>query len=162
MEKISGIVPTSRRVTSVDMKNAPPVRPGTPTFGRPVGVSTEADKGKPTTAELALAQQKNIMDKRSPAEKGPELIQKMADRFFLQKSSVAEKVNDVDVNVDWQPTLQSKPTGFKEPAAVLKPMPSDILKEENAPELVMAASPEALSEEEREYSPPGSYLDVVA
>ena len=32
MEKISGILPSSARVTNVDLREAPPVRPSTPSF----------------------------------------------------------------------------------------------------------------------------------
>lgn len=39
MEKISGILPQTARVASVDMKEAAPIRPGTPSFGRPESTS---------------------------------------------------------------------------------------------------------------------------
>lgn len=156
MEKISGIVPASRRVSSVDMKNSAPVRPGTPTFGRPVGVSTLSEASKPTTAELAIAKQKEMMDKRMPQDRGPEVIQDMADRFFMQKQSKAEAVNDFDLNVGWMPEAKSNPAGFKSevPAVLLPPM--ETVDEQ------LTASPEDMPEAEREFTPPGSYLDVVA
>lgn len=37
MEKISKILPSSRRFENVDLSNSQPVRPGAPSFGRPVG-----------------------------------------------------------------------------------------------------------------------------
>ncbi len=36
MTKISGILPTNRRISSIDIANERAVRPGTPTFGQPV------------------------------------------------------------------------------------------------------------------------------
>lgn len=43
MEKISRILPSNPRVQAVDLKSSAPVRPGTPQFGRPVGISSLAD-----------------------------------------------------------------------------------------------------------------------
>ncbi len=42
MEKISGIIPANRRTKAVDVSNSQPVRPGAPTWGRPVGRVTQA------------------------------------------------------------------------------------------------------------------------
>lgn len=44
MEKISGILAASPRVKSVDLSEAHPVRPGTPSFGRPVGTTSSRDR----------------------------------------------------------------------------------------------------------------------
>jgi hypothetical protein len=53
MEKLSGIIPTSKRVTASDPR--PPgtaARPGAPSFGRPIGTSA--------LAEQKLAEQKRL------------------------------------------------------------------------------------------------------
>jgi hypothetical protein len=42
VEKISGILPASRRITTVDLRGSGSVRAGTPNFGRPQGVSAAA------------------------------------------------------------------------------------------------------------------------
>ncbi len=43
MEKISNIIPSNARTRSAMVDNSQPVRPGAPTFGRPVGkVTTDA------------------------------------------------------------------------------------------------------------------------
>lgn len=42
MEKISGIIPANARTKSVDVSNSQPVRPGAPTWGRPVGRVSQA------------------------------------------------------------------------------------------------------------------------
>jgi hypothetical protein len=39
LQKISGILPTSNRIKQVDMSDTLPLRPGVPSFGRPMGVS---------------------------------------------------------------------------------------------------------------------------
>lgn len=164
MEKISGIVPSSRRVSSVDLKSAPPVRPGTPTFGRPVGISTLAEAetaaknelNKLSTADRAIARQKELADKRSLSEKGPELIQDMTDRFFMQKKKAAEPVQDFDLNMAWRPEAPAPavqpPEYTLASGEVSEPMP------EEAP---VYLQPESVPEEERQYTPPGSYLDVT-
>lgn len=41
MEKISSIIPNNSRVKSVDVQDSHPVRPGTPSFGRPVGTTAQ-------------------------------------------------------------------------------------------------------------------------
>ena len=41
MEKISGIIPATPRVVSVDLSEARPLRPGVPSFGRPVGITNQ-------------------------------------------------------------------------------------------------------------------------
>ncbi|MCB0411529.1 MAG: hypothetical protein KDD22_03335 [Bdellovibrionales bacterium] len=133
MEKISGIVPQSKRVTAVDLRNAPPVRPGTPTFGRPVGISTALDLSKPTTAEVAVAKHQELIDRRKQVAQGPELIEDMTNRFFMHKKTSAPEV---------EPTL-----GAVEPVEVA---PLDL------------SAIEAESQESRELTPPGTYLDVVA
>lgn len=40
MEKISGIIPRNSRNSSVDLSKSQPVRPGAPSFGRPIGKVT--------------------------------------------------------------------------------------------------------------------------
>ncbi len=40
MEKISGILPSSQRIRSVDLEGHLPVRPGVPGFGRPLGMTS--------------------------------------------------------------------------------------------------------------------------
>lgn len=43
MDKISGIVPAGRRFRNVDVSRSQPVRPGAPSFGRPVGRASQVD-----------------------------------------------------------------------------------------------------------------------
>jgi hypothetical protein len=65
VEKISGIIPGSLRVTSVDAKDSTSVRPGTPSFGRRDGVSVLKEK----EAAKAKAQEKDRMKAESAATK---------------------------------------------------------------------------------------------
>jgi hypothetical protein len=133
MDKISSIVPRSRRVAAADMSAAPAVRPGMPSFGRPVGISTTGLKSEMTTAQKAMVEQQKISDKRQASSIEPQIVADMADRFFMQKT-VAAPVSDA------LPGLSGP--GFE----VTDP---NIIASEN-----MAV--------EAEYVPPGTYLDVSA
>jgi hypothetical protein len=164
MDKISGIVPSSRRVSSVNLKDSPPVRPGMPSFGRPQGISTLADENKPTTAERAIAKQKELFDKR--ADRSAQAVQDMADKFFMQKKQEAGPVDDFDLNVGWQTPKKSKDamSSLDLPAV---DMTKEMQTETSAAPLKASEEPlyakaESVPEDEREFTPPGSYLDVVA
>jgi hypothetical protein len=76
MEKISRILPSSARVQSTDLSAAAPVRPGTPTFGRAVGVSTNHPDAK-AAREIAT-------------------IQAMNEAFFMQNKKAADVAPVVD------------------------------------------------------------------
>ncbi len=58
MDKISQIVSSSPRVGSADAKNAPAVRPGVPSFGRPVG---ESPRFSHNDEELSTAQRAGLL-----------------------------------------------------------------------------------------------------
>jgi len=58
MEKISGILPATSRITSVDLKSGPAARSGGPSFGRPQGLSTVAQRQADIEArQLAVVDQ---------------------------------------------------------------------------------------------------------
>lgn len=144
MEKISSIVPRSRRVSATDLSAAPAVRPGTPTFGRPVGVSTGGEKSFLTTAQKAIAEQTKMTEERKASAITPEIVSDMTEKFFMQKTV---------------------------PVPIAKPMlPIDATSEgtESAQASAVEDEERRLSETEemkavaKEYVPPGSYLDVSA
>lgn len=120
MDKISGIIPNSPRVASVDLKEASPVRPGTPSFGRPEGVSSlrEMNIGGETTARRGASIQQNMMDWRSKEAKQAEIVQDISDKFFGKKRSTVEAmpVGEV-VQASLAPlaltSTSSRPAGFK-------------------------------------------------
>jgi hypothetical protein len=85
MDKISGIIPGSSRVTSVDMKDSSPVRPGTPSFGRPERIAMPKEVAESSTQPTS--------QKGSPSQPPPStwqtkdaakaaLVAKMSDNFF--------------------------------------------------------------------------------
>lgn len=63
MDKISGIVPAGRRFRNVDVSRSQPVRPGAPSFGRPIGRASQADSfSADVTAMSAPMDRVNISD----------------------------------------------------------------------------------------------------
>lgn len=118
MDKISGILPSSSRVASVDMKEANPVRPGTPSFGRPEGASALRDAKLGTTASRAAGISREQLDWRSKDMQNAATVRELADNFFKgnQKSAndqTIEKVTDFEMNRgSTGATKASKPTGF--------------------------------------------------
>lgn len=96
MEKISGIIPASPRVTSVDHSGSNSTRPGAPTFGAPKGISSLERNDRFSKSSVA----NNITDtfmnsswkKRDLAKAG--IVEKMSDVFF-QSRVAGEKSPEV-------------------------------------------------------------------
>ncbi len=88
MEKISGVIPASPRVQAVDLKSSAPIRPGIPTFGRPLGSNSLAERQGMTTAERAHQTHQEVMAQRkSQTERDVEAIKDIAERFFMMPSA---------------------------------------------------------------------------
>lgn len=89
MEKISSIVPSSKRVVSTDLQGSSvAVRPGAPSFGQKVGTSTMGAPQKMSTAEKAVLEHKRLLDKR--AQDQAKSVEEIAGRFFLQQMKTAQ------------------------------------------------------------------------
>jgi len=134
LEKISGIVKGSARVSSVDLKSAAPLRSGTPSFGRPVAESTQLNTSGLTTAQKAVALHKELAEKRKATEQ-PLIIQNMADQFFMKnRNEAVATVKDFD---------------FRE----------DVVRNEQDSDL-KAGEAIDLDSGPQEWTAPGTYLDV--
>ncbi len=86
MEKISGILPSSARVTNVDLKNEMPARPGSPLFGRVEGRVTARDKYSKAAAHNRLDVQTLNSHNRYQNPKDASKVriaEKMANDFFM-------------------------------------------------------------------------------
>src|ERR1700733_4595283 len=89
MDKISQIVGGSARVGSGDAKSAPPVRPGTPTFGRSVGESPHANHSEMSTAERVGQIRSDLAEqKRMRAES--KIATDMNEQFFFKPEENAK------------------------------------------------------------------------
>ena len=94
MEKISGILPSSSRVSSVDLKESGPVRPGAPGFGRAEGVSTVRDAKIGETAGRAVKISQDQLDWRTKDMQNAATVRELSDRFFKGNQKSAEPMAD--------------------------------------------------------------------
>lgn len=83
MEKISQIVGGSARVGAGDAKSAPPVRPGTPTFGRAVGDSPHANRSELSTAQKVGAIRSEMAEQKKMRAES-KLATAMTEQFFFK------------------------------------------------------------------------------
>lgn len=133
MEKISRVVRGNARVASTDLKNAAPLRPGTPSFGRPVGESTTATPGTGTTAAKAVALHKEMQEAKKQHTES-RIVQDMADKFFLNRMKEPDE-NAVGVPEGELPVHAATEEGNESDIAIEQP---------------------------KGYKPRGSYVDVRA
>lgn len=127
------------------MSSAPAVRPGTPSFGRPVGVSTTGEKSLLTTAQRAMVEQNKMMEDRKSSAVMPDIVADMADRFFLQKTVAAP----------------APPAPEATRPIEMAPQPEAGRSDEREWEDSTFRSEEK-DDSSNEYVPPGTYLDVSA
>ncbi|MES2857357.1 MAG: hypothetical protein V4692_15915 [Bdellovibrionota bacterium] len=168
MEKISGIIPKSARVTSVDMKEANPVRPGTPSFGRPQGVSSLAKPAlvstAPETARIGAGIHDERMTWRSEDAMKAGIASSVSNSFFMKNDKPAEvSVKDIDavrlIPVDQMPA-RSNPAGFKSELFKAAAMPAPVSSFDEGFGGYGSAEPE-LQQPDGLY-PKGSFIDRTA
>jgi hypothetical protein len=140
VEKISHIVRGSPRVASVDLKNAPAVRPGTPSYGRPIGESPASPERTLSTASRAAALQTQLSEHRH--SDNDRVVQQMADQFFMSRIRRPQEEHEF------------APSRFEASAA-------DSDMELGEAHTASAESPDAAQQPEG-YKPRGSYVDVRA
>ncbi len=142
MEKISNIVRGSSRVASVDLKNSSALRPGVPSFGRPMGESSHVNEKTETTAARAAAIQAELNEVRRG--NNDHSVQQMSNEFFNNRIRPSEVE-----------TLPSVTTGKVKVAPVVR-------AEEFEPSEEMNVSDPHESEitQPAGFTPRGSYVDV--
>lgn len=119
MEKLSSIIPANGRTRAVDVSRSQPVRPGAPTYGRPVGrakfssgeseepVAAEVADRVSLSSELATGQGTDPMTYTRPKvdpkaeakDNKAQVISQLADKFFntTPKSVPVEKETEAAV-----------------------------------------------------------------
>lgn len=110
MQKISGIIPGSSRVTSVDLKSSRPVRPGVPSFGAPQGESNLRDQV--TRSQLTM-QDPNSIDVprwRSKEDANAEIARNLTDQFFRKR--VEQPTPEINDSVMMADTSAVRPGGL--------------------------------------------------
>ncbi len=107
MEKISRILPPSRRVVAVDVEQSQPVRPGAPNFGRPTQRLDIQDRVSIGAQSNAKAEDKTPATYRNPKEGArAKVVEELAEKFFnpaavakeegesVQSEEVLKRLND--------------------------------------------------------------------
>lgn len=171
MDKISGILGSSPRLQAVDLKDSP-VRPGTPSFGRPEGssalkVASMPAFEVPTTAQRGVGAHQELMDWRSKDQRSAAMAAELSNRFFMKPTPVQEQTVDVTNGAGaYASTLpigfnavESRPTGFKgddlmAPRSTVRP-PAPIIDDEDDGDTMELQQPEGLF-------PKGSFIDRTA
>lgn len=118
MDKISGILPSSSRVASVNLSESGTVRPGTPGFGRAEGASALRDAKVGGTAGRAAKISQEQLDWRSKDMKNAATVRELSDRFFKGNDKPAsdreiQSVIEKEVNLaPIRTATPSVPAGF--------------------------------------------------
>lgn len=145
MEKISGILKPSRRVTSVDMKESAPIRPGTPAFGRPEGNSSLRDRNSAVDGAGASQEaHSTMMHWRTREGNNTRAVEDIADRFF--GSNNKEVMKSINVQAPDRPVIGE----------------ADVDREPASNEVAPFENPLHEAPEDGEYYPKGSFLNAVA
>lgn len=105
MQKLSSILPASPRLKSVDLSDSHPIRPGTPTFGRPVGNSTDTsvvDKVTLSNQALGAGVEAELLTYKNPKDaKNVKIVEELTSQFFdnrlkpIESKPLAEKATEV-------------------------------------------------------------------
>ncbi len=91
MEKISSILPANARVQSVDLDEAPPARPGAPTFGRKAGRNTINDRITLSAKAKEMAAQDTLMARNPKEASRSKMVEELNRRFFETRLQKPEK-----------------------------------------------------------------------
>jgi hypothetical protein len=138
MDKISGIIPSSARVSAVDMRDAAPVRSGTPSFGRPDPAGARAAAANGSEVNQAVAQQpgnRQVAGQPQPAaapqpppmpawqakdNRHASVVSQISDKFFMKNDQPAElpaprqmELPASSIAAVAAPAVSSRPSGFK-------------------------------------------------
>jgi len=173
VEKISNIVRGNSRVSSVDLKSSSAIRPGTPSYGRPVGEASVRIEREGTTASRAAELNLQLKDQRRSAQ--DRVVEEMADKFFMSRTN---RLGDAITAIPKDGVEGITAPGNKEPvgpkadvvkagvkadsvkadAALKDAVPAD----EKAAALQATAEAHETIDAPEEYTPRGSFVDVRA
>ncbi len=92
MDKISGIIPSSPRVTNVDMKDSAPVRTSVPLFGRNEAPTRMGDSVSRLRPEDLMG---NQVGWRAKDAKQAQIVNDVASSFFMKSKPQDRTSSDV-------------------------------------------------------------------
>lgn len=152
MEKISHIVRGSSRVSSADAKGSSAVRPGAPSYGRPIGESPQPSMQTESTAARAVALHNEMLDAKR-ARSQDHVVTALADQFFMSR------IRRPEDEVALQPQTQQLQAPRKGAAKALAEAAEEQPDEE---QMVSAERDSAEAAQPSGYVPRGSYVNVHA
>lgn len=132
MDKISGIVSGSPRVAATDMKSTPPLRPGVPAFGRPMGISTIREPSMLSTAEKVGIIREEMAEAKKHRNEAKINTEVAANQFFLRPEDALQTAGKID------------PSDMGDAIEMVEPSEQGAESAQNV----------------SKYSPRGSYIDV--
>lgn len=93
MEKLSSILPASPRIKSVDLSEAKPRRPGSPTFGVPEGTtSSQRDRVSISSRDSIEALKDNGTYKNPRDFKTSKMAEEVTKKFFETRLNPTDKI----------------------------------------------------------------------
>ncbi|MBX3022572.1 MAG: hypothetical protein KF799_12945 [Bdellovibrionales bacterium] len=152
MEKISNIVRGNSRVSSVDLKSSSAVRPGTPSYGRPIGEASASPEREGTTASRAAALNLQLREQRRSSVQD-RVVENMADQFFMSRIRRPED-NQVSLPKTGQIVGQEPVNGIEMGTS---PETRNAGEAQNA-----NIEAHEVMDAPEDYTPRGSYIDVRA
>ena len=129
MEKLSSILPSTGRVTSVDLEEAPPARPGSPTFGRKVGTNTVRDRVSLSPQAKEMAAKETLLGKNPKEVSRAKAVGEINRKFFETRLKpaiesrvpVSEQVAEQQVELEESAPIKEQAVSQYEPPTQSQP-----------------------------------------
>ncbi len=119
MEKISGILSSSARITSVDLDESPPARPGSPNVGQKQGVVRINDRFNLSQRAKEMAAQDTMMKINPRDAAKAKIVEEQSRAFFQTRLKTDKKASEVATEV--VPAAIEAAQSFYTPAAESAP-----------------------------------------
>lgn len=166
MRKISGIIPSSPRVTTVDLANSGAARPGMPTFGRVPGTSALKNNNKAYmtsfTNEVNGHPHLGRRGQLDPTQERAQIVADVSNGFFMKKANVYKQQMEEVMN----PTIPKIGAEVSSPVAINSSSPIEISADvqlQQDPRLSQSDIGESgieAADQEMDTAVIGHYLDV--
>lgn len=111
MEKLSSILPSSPRIKSVDLDEAPVARPGSPRFGKKQGRNTIADQVTVSAQARARADEAQKVGRDPKEIARGKMVEDLSKNFFetrlIKNQPKSEEIAEaVESNIEMEPQKQ--------------------------------------------------------
>lgn len=129
MNKISGILPNNARISSVDLRESGPVRPGQPNYGRGEALVTKRGTPKLFVQEVGNAY-KQLSQAKLKEKRGAHIADELSNNFFNKQKPVIDKMGPSPVQV-LPETVTLPDIGFEQARQELTVQSQNLQKENN-------------------------------